>query len=422
MNHIRTFSNNDLETTALLQIRPVNNLSPRRRCKALTRWVYGLFIILALFLVAVWSYGVMLSTKILSPPSGEPRKNWEGFRNQSWCVGMDLSAGYGTASIAFNNGSVFNIAQRTAEPDGGSGYNEVLARLSLQSSTHPTPPYYNRTAQWDDLGRQWKRWFNKLRGLPASDDVLALISVLQRLRTDGNVWLRRHGLDEMQAVFITVPLLPALYNEDLVDAAEFLGLQLLTLPWYINRSGDAAQWPVSEINTAMAGVRVGLKDVFPNPSEDWRPWLDNVFFVLFTEQALTAHVSPIAWAPHFYAAVGVANFSLGLAAKGGKGEEMYWEEVRGVLRGALGGYLGRGNRLGRVIVHGEATGNEVFIKILREEVESSQKEKQQLRWHWGGDSAASRGAAVFGNWCQRGLGRGDMSGCFPDLRPRPQGW
>jgi hypothetical protein len=81
--------------------------------------------------------------------------------------------------------------------------------------------------------------------------------------------------------------------------------------------------------------------------------------------------------------------------------------------------------LGRVIVHGEDADNDIFERILREEVEAAQGsdgEGREVQWYVGDEWTASRGASVFGNWCQRGLGRGDESGCFPDLRPKAPGW
>jgi hypothetical protein len=213
--------------------RPINNCSRRpRRCKALTRRLFSIFFFFVLFLVALWSCIVMAGAQLLNavgPPHPASRKDWTGLKNQTWAVGMDLSAGYGTASVAFNNGTIVEVARWK----GDGQYVETMKRLSLQLSAHPTPPYYNRSAQWNDLGRQWKRWWNKKRGVPASEDVRVLFSVMLRLEIDANAWLKRNGMDWMQVVFVTVPPLPALYNEDLVDAADLHGLQLLTLPWYI---------------------------------------------------------------------------------------------------------------------------------------------------------------------------------------------
>lgn len=201
-----------------------------------------------------------------------------------------------------------------------------------------SPPYYDRNKQYRDLGRQWKRYLRKKAGLPASSDVAALVSPLLELKLLVNSWLREGGLDEMQVVFFTAPYLPALYMEDLLDAAEYVGVQLLTLPWYIFRSGGAAQWPVSHVNSGMAGMGLGLDGVFgfsglsvergngkgeEGEGEEEKPWSDNLFSVLFTEQALTAHVGPFTWAPHFYAANGIANFSLGLASLSSEQNQTY---------------------------------------------------------------------------------------------------
>ena len=103
--------------------------------------------------------------------------------------------------------------------------------------------------------------------MPASDDTLALVSPLQVLKTDTNVWLRKRGMDEMQVVFVTVPPLPAMYMEDLVDAAAFVGLQALTLPWGIHSDPYSEHLPVTETNTAFAGMGLGLDSIFPSKDE-----------------------------------------------------------------------------------------------------------------------------------------------------------
>ncbi|KAE9363853.1 hypothetical protein N431DRAFT_432025 [Stipitochalara longipes BDJ] len=414
---------------------PINTHSPRRRCKTLKECLYFLVLLLAFSIIALYASITAVGLRALSPPYPTPRKDWSGLRNQTWAISMDLSAGYATASIAFNNGTVLPIAHFTNDPYGR--YNHSISHMSREESVHPTPPYYNRTAQWRDLGRQWKRWWDKKRGIPASLDVLGLISAMLRLETEGNEWLRERGLDYMQVVFVTVPPLLALYNEDLVDAAEFRGLTLLTLPWYVHRSGDAAQWPVSEINTAMAGLGLGLEGVFDTGREEHREmrledvideeesWNENVFSVLFTNDVLTAHVSPVSFAPHFYAAGGIVDFTLGSKERTPYNEDRYWQDVRLALSKALDSYLNRGHELGRVIVHGNQVENEEFVKILREEVEAAQwsdEDEKRPRWYTGDEYTASRGAAIFGNWCHRGLSRGDESGCFPDLTPRGPGW
>jgi hypothetical protein len=362
---------------------------------------------------------------LISPPDRKVPRDWSAFRNQSWAVGFDLTAGYGTSSVAFNNGTIVDVVKCQQ----GTQYNDVLARVSREEAQHPTPPYYNCTAIQEDVGRQWKRWWRKKRGLPASNDVSTLASLLLLLKTDTNAWLTKMGMDEMQVVFVTVPQLPAMYMEDLVDAATFVALQALTLPWGIHGDPYSGHLPVTEINTAFAGMGLGLDGIFPSKNET-EPWSGNIFSALFTKKALTAQVSPLKGAPHFSAAKGIANFSLGLEAMDVMGNETYWHAVRSALKDALDSYppwycRHGGHELGRVIVHGEAAENDIFQAVLREEVRAAQwsdeEEKQPRFWSVGPVFAGSRGAAIFGNWCQRGLGQSWYS-CFPDLTPAGPPW
>ena len=259
--------------------------------------------------------------------------------------------------------------------------------------------------------------------MPASDDTLALVLPLQVLKTDTNVWLRKRGMDEMQVVFVTVPPLPAMYMEDLVDAAAFVGLQVLTLPWSIYSDPYSEHLPVTETNTAFAGMGLGLDGIFPSKDET-EPWSADTFSVLFTKKALTTQVSYIKRAPSYLIGKGIANFGLGLDAMDVMGNETYWHAIRSALKDALDSdeYWHRGYELGRVIVYGEAAENDIFQRVLREEVEAAQlsneEEKQPRFWSVDPIFAGSRGAAIFGNWCQREIGQS----CFPNLIPQGPPW
>ncbi|OQV01249.1 hypothetical protein CLAIMM_06637 [Cladophialophora immunda] len=287
------------------------------------------------------------------------------------------------------------------------------------------PPYYNCATQSSDLGRQWLRYFRKRLHVPASPEVAGLIDVLAELKSRTNSFLAPLG--PLELAFLTVPNLPALYLEDLVDAAEHVNIQIVTLPGYIFRPGDQAQWPVSEINTAMAGNGVGLDGV----SEE-KPWSDNLFSVLYTDQALTAHVGPFWTATHYFSSNGIADFTLGLAqcSVPGQGDPVitscptsdpYWNRVRQALRGALDSYLSRGQNLGRVISYGEHAHNAQFDALLREEVlaRRSDPSKQVQFLSKAPVYAAARGAAYFLQYCTRLPPYAD---CFPDLQPKPPGW
>ena len=415
-----TFSDNLVATSNLEN---VNNFSfCRRRSSAyICRCTFVLLAAFAACLVLVYFTEIgpfpCSDFPYLRPPYRKVPRDWSAFRNQSWAVGFDLTAGYSTSSIAFNNGTIINIMKWQPETQ----YNNVLARMSTEEAQHPTPPYYNCNAIIEDVGRQWNRWWRKKRGMPASDDTSALVSPLQVLKTDTNVWLRRRGMDEMQVVFVTVPLLSAMYMEDLVDAAAFVGLQVLTLP---RRNPLSGHLPVTEINTAFAGMGLGLDGIFPSKIET-EPWSTDTFSVLFTKKALTAQVSSIKQASNWPMAKGIANFGLGLEAMDIMGNETYWHAIHSALKDALDSdpyWHRRGYTLGRVIVYGEAAENDIFQRVLREEVEAAQlsneEEKQPRFWSVDPVFAGSRGAAIFGNWCQREIGER----CFPNLTPQGPSW
>ncbi|KAI9702328.1 MAG: hypothetical protein M1836_000807 [Candelina mexicana] len=390
-------------------------------------------------------------------PPFDPPKTWDDFQNKSFAVGFDLTAGYSTASVAFDNGTIVDVAR----VEGTSEYNDVLTRLSLKSSAHPTysphfcivkllylqshhtrPPYYDCGAQKADLWRQWQRYFRKRFGSPGSPSAATLSNIISKLKAQTDLFLGPLG--PLELAFITVPYLPALYNEDLLDAADHAKVQLLTLPGYIHRSGDQAQWPVSELNTAYAGNGFGLDNQYSpsleahqdhdegdehsnhnNNSHPKTPWSENVFSILLTKTALTAHILPLSSAAHFYAADGIVNFTLGLSSLPPSQDSTspYWHQIRLALRTALNSYLNRGHNLGRVISYGESALDEIFTKILEEEVRDAQSsdepDRQPLFSSEDPVYAAARGAALFAKLCTRLPRHGS---CFPDLRPRIQGW
>lgn len=269
----------------------------------------------------------------------------------------------------------------------------------------------------------------------------ALANVLAGLKAQTQALLG--DLGPLELAFITVPPLPALYVQDLADAADHVKLQLLTLPPHIHRSGTSAQWPVSELNSAFAGNGFGVdrriassngdllhigtgNGTSPNKPGKPEPWNDNVFSVLFTNTALTAHVLPISSAGHYYNAAGIANFSLGLASahnSSAVSSKVYWKRIRVALRAGLDSYSVRGHQLGRVVSYGESAHNEAFEKILREEVSAAQASHDSAKQPQFASHdpifAAARGAAVFARWCHL---LPKYTNCFPDLRPEPPGW
>lgn len=265
--------------------------------------------------------------------------------------------------------------------------------------------------------------------------------MLGKLKDQVASFLIPYGTLEM--AFVTVPHVPAIYTEDLLDAAEHANFQLLTLPNY--RTGDQAQWPVNELNSALAGNGIELrsssgtqdfldhqgKRVFDQDVETEVESNYNTFLVLFTQTALAAFVGPFWSSTHYFSSDGIANFSLGLSQCSAQPdiqadecppEAPYWLGVRDNLRAALASYY-RSSELARVVSWGESAHNEIFTDILKSEVLAAQKSVDP------GDAplffsefpvfSPARGAAEFGKVCSRSH---ISFACIPEIVPRMQGW
>ena len=289
-----------------------------------------------------------------------------------------------------------------------------------------SPPYYDCDAQFSDLGRQWKRYFRKKTGHPASSRVDTLVTVLEKLKSATDSVLG--DLGPFDKAFITVPNFPAFFLEDLVDAGEYLGVQLLTLPWYIHRSGDQAQWPVSELNTAFAGNGLGIGHHDSQNRSNPQP--KEVLSVLYTNSTLSTHVLSLFSALGYSYSKGYTDFHLGFKFAPPYDKNCtsdYWHGVRRQLFVTLTSYY-RYNYpdflLDCVVSYGEAAHDPRFDRVIREEVLAFQRRDGEPKMLPVFSSvepifAAARGAALFGRYCTKLERPGD---CIPDLRPRLPGW
>ena len=231
---------------------------------------------------------------------------------------------------------------------------------------------------------------------------------------------------DVHYALLTVPYLPALYNEDLIDACEHVGIQALMLPSYVFQSGGAAQWPVSEINTAYAGMGLGICNDFLNlNATECAKHMNctssnNIFSVFFSDDALTAHLSPICDAMHFFAAPGVLNFTLGLNSENDgafESSEVYWQKVRQSIRQGLQSYY-YGRDLSIVVSHGDRGSTKEFQDLLQDEIMAAQNSGFNPAFFYrDAVFAGARGAAELGKRCML-LGYD----CIPDIRPRGPGW
>lgn len=226
---------------------------------------------------------------------------------------------------------------------------------------------------------------------------------------------------------IAVPYLPAIYNEDLVDAAEYAGFQLIT-PFKL--SGDAEEQPISDINFSFCGMRLGSCRNFTNDTVDAGYNVSekregDTLSISFTMDMLTAHVTPMCGsAQYFYAAFGIADPWLGRGAIDVyASSDQYWAAVGAALVDALDSYSWRARELELVIVHGESATDPDFQHVLREKVTTYQTTKEMPTVVMKEPLyAAALGAAELGKRCMLTDGAAYFGGCIPDLRPKSQGW
>ena len=193
-------------------------------------------------------------------------------------VGFDLTASYGSAAVSFSNGTIVTVAQIPGNQD----YNDVLRRLSLAASRHLSPPYNKVGEAWDDMPRQYLRKARKAVGLPASQDVGHLAKMLSGLRT-----VVEERVGPIMTAGLTTMHLAALYDEDLHDAFEYVGLKYITIP-----IGAVGHNILYETSAAYAGYGYGLcSDYKGDPearkNQQWNMTDQAVMAVVYTDTALS---------------------------------------------------------------------------------------------------------------------------------------
>lgn len=349
------------------------------------------FTVPALLLLFVGAYFMLFEQWANSLGTQWPPIDNKGPSRDLPCVGVgfDLTASYGTVALSFPNGTITALSKIAASPD----YHEVLSRLSLESSTHPTPPYSNWDEELRDAPRQRVRQKRKASGLPASRDVAALSNMTSHLRTAAENHLRYR----VTHVLISTPNLLALYDEDIQDTLEHVGLKSADVTMKVR-----SLW---ETISGYAGYGQGLCRDYRNITgcqEEQQSMSDEeIMAVLFTTTALTVSLSTVKsayglWEPPYRR---ITDFELGLKSRHeNPNERYYWEAVKDRLREIMveNQYYKRPDK---VLLFGEASGEEKFHDVLNESLSSVMEEMPPIL-----DSqslyAPAEGAAEF---AKRGL-------------------
>ncbi|KAF8848382.1 hypothetical protein BDZ45DRAFT_732963 [Acephala macrosclerotiorum] len=244
----------------------------------------------------------------------------------NFSVGFSLQSFYGAAAVIFEGvDGTLETYTRIYEP--GYLYQQVMTKLSLQSSQHVAPPYDNDGEYWADQPRKGARMALKTLGLPASYEVGILAQVIQHLRSQLEF---DFGISISEAVFTSSHLL-ALYQDDLEDAAENGGIKYVAPRWQFK----PILW---ETAAAYAGHGLGMckhwRDEDRCREENTQLPETTVLAVHYSHNALTVSLAEIqtafdTWEPDYRR---VENFALGSnAIPGYPSSNEYWANVKETL-------------------------------------------------------------------------------------------
>jgi hypothetical protein len=360
----KAFDANDAEHVPLLVSSGFSPTSrTRARCYRSRCWQY----VVGLLLIALIA---LISAAFLISPYG-PKK----FPPDGPGVGIALSTNYNTIAIRQDNGTVRTVARIRATKE----YADLLRRLDLSSSQHPTPPYHSLSEAMRDRPRQWHRTLRKKAGYPASSDVEILAQTMHELIAAAEEGLPPSQLP-LSSALVALPNAIALYPEDAQDALEYLGLQAL--------KGHNVYAVLRALPAAYAGYGMGL---CAHPGD----------FELCLEEEQDMPRRGVV-------TIDMNHASLGVDARGmdtpmyvfnedeavldwrgglphGEPDEIYWERVRGDIRGVVDGLVRRSGKaqgekfVDDVLMVGEIGDDERLAAIVREIVAEAQEEDAIIR-------------------------------------------
>ncbi|KAF2743654.1 hypothetical protein M011DRAFT_461495 [Sporormia fimetaria CBS 119925] len=323
----------------------------------------------------------------------------------NYYVGISLHPSYGAISILFENGTT--VSQTVL---GSSSYLETMHKLSLASSRHlayvvllltfyallklpQSPPYQDLSDSLNDHTRVTARHARKALGLPASDDVGAIASIVPSLRDALSSSLGMSDVPISSAA-VSVPHLVALYQDDVQDVLDYCKISYIEPDRYYR----PLTWDTA---ATYAGYGLGLCTSWEDSEkcmEEEKEMQDHVVLAVnYGEAALTTAFSILStatslWEPdHRHR----ENFGLGAKQKDGfeGGEEGYWEAMKESLVETIVENPGY-KKPEKILLSGERTGDERFLEVLKEAVRDVMGSVPEIYGH-GAETVASRGVAEF---------------------------
>ena len=225
-------------------------------------------------------------------------------------------------------------------------------------------------------------------GLPASKDV----GFLTRMLSDLRILVEEQTGEPIESAGVATLNLVALYDEDLQDAFEFVGLRYLTFPLRYD--------VLYETSAAYAGYGYGLCSDYTDRSackhEQVNMPSDVVMAVLYTRTVLTVSLSIMKSAYYLYEPLNrhLLDFSLGYDARSFMvADQEYWDAVRSRLEQILieNPYFGRP---AKVLLMGDCVLDETFQRILKKALSNQMATMPEIVSS-DPEAVVGKGAAVF---------------------------
>jgi hypothetical protein len=163
---------------------------------------------------------------------------------------------------------------------------------------------------------------------------------------------------EVKSAGVSVPHYPALYDEDISDAFDYLGLEYLQILWFADGQTSYLTYGAT---AALAGHGFGLCPDIKNASKYWDGSLkDSYFLVEYTQPAIAVHyVETYARGAYSVYDSMTEDYSLGSDARyESPDEDEYWDSLRYILETVL--YASSYNLPTRIILVGESVSDPGF--------------------------------------------------------------
>lgn len=241
-----------------------------------------------------------------------------------------------------------------------------MRQVSLSSSQHLAPPYNDLGEVIADQPRQMWRKFRRSIGLPSCDEARIFASMIRPLKDIIESRLNR-TITHAQASF---PSLIALYDEDVWDAFDYVGLIFQEFILWEKTMPDLSA------NYASQGLYLCKHYKDPDICRVEQRELDkaetgsfSTFNFHLSEEALYLSI-PVIRSPYSFNLFGDCHFEgshLGLRAKWGSDQDAYWDKVEGVLETVVQNCksVWQYEALHKVFITGSGAQEATFVDIVK---------------------------------------------------------